>query len=54
MAFLEENCILDILTDDILSECHPFVCGDEDMDEFSRRMHLTIPVIAWESPIVSV
>lgn len=25
MAFLEENCILDVLTDDILKECHPFV-----------------------------
>ena len=37
MAFLEENCILDILTDDILSECHPFVCGDEDMDEFFKK-----------------
>lgn len=37
MAFLEENCVLDILTDDILRECHPFVCGDEDMDEFFRK-----------------
>ena len=33
MAFLEENCVLNILTDGILSECHPFVCGDDDMDE---------------------
>ena len=37
MAFLEENCVLNILTDDILSECHPFVCGDDDMDEFFRK-----------------
>ena len=34
MAFLEENCVLNILTDDILEECHPLVCGDDDMDEF--------------------
>lgn len=37
MAFLEENCVLNILTDGILSECHPFVCGDEDMDEFFQK-----------------
>ena len=37
MAFLEENCILDILTDDILNGCHPFVCGDDDMDEFFQK-----------------
>ena len=37
MAFLEENCVLNILTDGILSECHPFVCGDDDMDEFFQK-----------------
>jgi GNAT superfamily N-acetyltransferase len=37
MAFLEDNCILDILTDDILNGCHPFVCGDDDMDEFFQK-----------------
>ena len=37
MAFLEENCVLNILTDDILEECHPFVCGDDDMDEFFKK-----------------
>ena len=37
MAFLEENCVLNILTDDILTECHPFVCGDDDMDEFFQK-----------------
>ena len=37
MAFLEENCVLDILTDGILNECHPFVCGDDDMDEFFQK-----------------
>ena len=37
MAFLEENCVLSILTDGILSECHPFVCGDDDMDEFFQK-----------------
>lgn len=29
--------MLDILTNEILSECHPFVCGDDDMDEFFRE-----------------
>ena len=37
MAFLEDNCILDILTDDILNGCHPLVCGDDDMDEFFQK-----------------
>ena len=37
MVFLEENCVLNILTDGILSECHPFVCGDDDMDEFFQK-----------------
>ncbi len=36
MAFLEDNCILNTLSDDILAECHPFSCGDDDMDEFFR------------------
>lgn len=37
MAILEEHCILDVLTDEILSECEPFTCGDDDMDEFFRN-----------------
>lgn len=37
MAFLKDNCILNVLTSDILSECHPFTCGDEDMDEFFQK-----------------
>ena len=37
MAFLEENCVLDVLTEGILSECHPFTCGDDDMDEFFQK-----------------
>ena len=37
MTFLEENCVLNVLTDDILAECHPFTCGDDDMDEFFRK-----------------
>ena len=37
MAFLKDNCILNVLTSDILAECHPFTCGDDDMDEFFRR-----------------
>lgn len=41
MGFLEDNCILDTLSDDILAECHPFTCGDDDMDEFFRYDSLT-------------
>ena len=37
MAILEEHCILDVLTDEILSECESFTCGDDDMDEFFRN-----------------
>ena len=37
MAILEEHCILNVLTDEILSECEPFTCGDDDMDEFFRN-----------------
>lgn len=37
MAFLEENCVLDVLTEGILSECRPFTCGDDDMDEFFQK-----------------
>lgn len=37
MAFLKDNCILNVLTSDILSECHSFTCGDEDMDEFFQK-----------------
>lgn len=41
MGFLEDKCILDLITDDILTECHPFVCGDDDMDEFFAKDALT-------------
>ena len=40
MAFLDENCTLDVLTADILAECQPFECGDKDMDEFFIALHL--------------
>ena len=37
MTFLEENCIFEVLTNHILLESYPFVCGDNDMDEFFRK-----------------
>lgn len=37
MGFLENNCILKTITDDTLNECHPFACGDDDMDEFFAK-----------------
>ena len=38
MGFLAENSIFEVLTQDVLSECHPFTCGDDaDMDEFFAK-----------------
>ena len=34
MAFLAENCTFCELTDEILSACHPFSCGNDDLDDF--------------------
>ena len=53
MAFLDENCTLDVLTADILAECQPFECGDKDMDEFLPKMLCAIPIIEWVSRIAS-
>ena len=37
MIDLLQDCTLHILTDDVLKECYPFSCGqDDDMDEFFR------------------
>lgn len=37
MIDLLQDCTLHILTDDVLNECYPFSCGqDDDMDEFFR------------------
>lgn len=36
--FLQKNCILSLLTEQVLSESYPFSCGkDDDMDEFFRE-----------------
>lgn len=34
MGFLLEKCKLKKLDDEILASCHPFTCGDEDLDDF--------------------
>lgn len=34
MAFLSDSCTFHELTDDILAVCHPFSCGNEDLDDF--------------------
>ena len=37
MIDLLQDCTLHVLTDDVLNECYPFSCGqDDDMDEFFR------------------
>ena len=37
MSFIERNCTLDILTEDTLLETNPFVCGDNDMNDFFQK-----------------
>ena len=34
MGFLEDNCKLSVLTEEISKSCAPFTCGKADMDEF--------------------
>ena len=34
MGFLLDKCKLKKKDDEILSTCHPFTCGDEDLDDF--------------------
>ena len=37
MGFLLEKCKLVKLDDKILSSCHPFTCGDADLDAFFQN-----------------
>ena len=37
MAFLKDECSRFPLTDGIITSCHPFSCGDKDLDEFFCR-----------------
>ncbi len=37
MGFLLEKCKLVKLDDKILSSCHPFTCGDADLDDFFQN-----------------
>lgn len=42
MGFIDQKCTFDVLSEDILSECLPFTCGeDDDMDEFFCKDALT-------------
>lgn len=42
MGFIADKCIFEVLTQEILSECNPFTCGDDaDMDEFFQKDALT-------------
>ena len=34
MSFLSEKCTFCELTDDVLSACEPFSCGNDDLDDF--------------------
>ena len=34
MAFISDNCSFHELTEDILAVCQPFLCGNEDLDDF--------------------
>ena len=34
MGFIDQKCTFDVLSEDLLSECDPFTCGeDDDMDD---------------------
>ena len=38
---LEEKCQLARVTQDVLNNCRPFSCGDEDLDDFfANKTHL--------------
>ena len=42
MSFIDQKCTFDVLSEDVLSECLPFTCGeDEDMDEFLSEENKT-------------
>ncbi|MGN1213883.1 MAG: GNAT family N-acetyltransferase [Bacteroidaceae bacterium] len=42
MGFIADNCIFEVLTQEVLSKCYPFTCGeDPDMDEFFQKDALT-------------
>lgn len=42
MGFLEEKCVFEVLTQEVLLESNPFTCGnDADMDEFFQKDALT-------------
>lgn len=32
--FLENNCTFSLLKPELLKECKPFICGDDDLDDF--------------------
>ena len=34
MAFLADNCTFCELTSDVLADCRPFSCGNDDLDDF--------------------
>lgn len=34
MFSLDEKCLLARVTQDVLNNCHPFSCGDQDLDDF--------------------
>ena len=38
MAFITDNCTFYELTDDILAACQPFVCGNDDLDDFFQKV----------------
>jgi GNAT superfamily N-acetyltransferase len=37
MSFLFEKCTFGILNEDTINECHSFLCGNDDLDEFFQH-----------------
>lgn len=53
MGFLAENCIFEVLTQDVLSECHPFTCGVGGYYDWGNNIESTAWGSTWRMPTKS-
>jgi hypothetical protein len=37
MSFLFDRCTFGVLNENIINECHSFLCGNDDLDEFFQH-----------------
>lgn len=45
---LERDAVMQPYTADIAAYCTPFSCEDDDLDDFSRKMHFFTKPNYWE------